>query len=567
MQNAGQLRKFDNRLGGCMMTDRKLGHNEKLKQKPVYPKDNSKKRNSRSSKGEELGAKFSDSLTSIPEPDFLGHKFSDSEIIIGLVGAVGTRLQEVTKILEKRLIVSGYSVYNVSISTDIIPKCVAGKDLKYNNEYERISLLMDAGNEARKKSKDDSILALGAASWIATMREKVNEEDGVEEQERRKAFIVSSLKHPAEAARFREIYPRGFYLIGVYADEEERFKYLTDDDRIKEKKARELMLRDKDEQLSHGQHVANTFHMSDVFVRVEREDVKLKSSLWRFLEIIFAHPNRTPTFDEYAMFLAFSASLRSADLSRQVGAVITKNNEIIATGANDCPKYGGGLYWPEYDTNVGKIVDQQKGRDYMRGEDSNVIEQMKIIDDISEKASNKGLDEVALREILEGSQIRDITEFGRVVHAEMEALICCSRNNISARNATMYCTTFPCHHCAKHIIAAGIKRVVYVEPYAKSKAGELHDDSIFLGFGEEDKYVYFEPFVGIGPRRFFDLFSVRLGSGFKIDRKDKKGKTIDWKPENARLRLQMLPCSYLELEHRAGDMFKRAIPEGGLQDV
>ncbi|MDN3612645.1 hypothetical protein QWZ16_23945 [Vibrio ostreicida] len=26
---------------------------------------------------------------------------------------------------------------------------------------------------------------------------------------------------------------------------------------------------------------------------------------------------------------------------------------------------------------------------------------------------------------------------------------------------------FPCHNCAKHIVASGIKRVVYVEPYPK----------------------------------------------------------------------------------------------------
>ena len=42
----------------------------------------------------------------------------------------------------------------------------------------------------------------------------------------------------------------------------------------------------------------------------------------------------------------------------------------------------------------------------------------------------------------------------------------------------MYVTTFPCHNCAKHIIAAGLERVVYLEPYPKSRAKTLYDEDI-----------------------------------------------------------------------------------------
>ena len=59
----------------------------------------------------------------------------------------------------------------------------------------------------------------------------------------------------------------------------------------------------------------------------------------RFLELLFSHPYKNPTFDEFAMFMAFSSSVGSGDLARQVGAVITRDNQIIATGANDCPKF------------------------------------------------------------------------------------------------------------------------------------------------------------------------------------------------------------------------------------
>jgi hypothetical protein len=94
-----------------------------------------------------------------------------------------------------------------------------------------------------------------------------------------------------------------------------------------------------------------------------------------------------------------------------------------------------------------------------------------------------------------------------------------------------------------------------VEPYPKSKAAEFHSDSISLGFLEKAKTVHFEPFVGVGPRRFFDLFSMRLGSGYPLIRKDEEGQIVEWKPETAKLRIQMLPCSYIELEVLASSMF------------
>jgi deoxycytidylate deaminase len=129
----------------------------------------------------------------------------------------------------------------------------------------------------------------------------------------------------------------------------------------------------------------------------------------------------------------------------------------------------------------------------------------------------------------------------------MEALLFCARNTVSARDATLYTTTFPCHNCAKHIISAGIKRVVYVEPYPKSKAFDFHSDSIKPKDSTNSEKVTFEPFVGIGPRKFFDLFSMRLSSGREIFRKNDDGHVLPWEYEKSCARIQMLPCSYIDL--------------------
>jgi hypothetical protein len=109
-------------------------------------------------------------------------------------------------------------------------------------------------------------------------------------------------------------------------------------------------------------------------------------------------------------------------------------------------------------------------------------------------------------------------------------------------------------------VAAGVERVVYIEPYPKSKALEFHDDSITTNEEERrDGLVLFDAFVGIGPRRFFDLFSMQLGSSYRLIRKDSRtGKARTWRIEEARLRIQMKPVSYLDLEAEACRLFGMA---------
>ena len=56
------------------------------------------------------------------------------------------------------------------------------------------------------------------------------------------------------------------------------------------------------------------------------ETTPLYNSVSRLVELLFGNPFISPNFDEYAMFMAYASSLRSADLSRQIGAVIAREN-------------------------------------------------------------------------------------------------------------------------------------------------------------------------------------------------------------------------------------------------
>lgn len=60
-----------------------------------------------------------------------------------------------------------------------------------------------------------------------------------------------------------------------------------------------------------------------------------------------------------------------------------------------------------------------------------------------------------------------------VLHAEANAITKVSRSNNSSEGATLYVTTSPCIECAKLIVQAGVKRVVYAQNYRLSDGLDL----------------------------------------------------------------------------------------------
>ena len=111
---------------------------------------------------------------------------------------------------------------------------------------------MNAGDQARKDSGDHGILASGIAAEIRALR------PSLVRHPRRTAYIVNSLKHPEEVFRLRQIYPRGFNLIGVHPDETVRTLFLKRKG-ISDEDISNLIARDQDEHLKFGQRVNDTF--------------------------------------------------------------------------------------------------------------------------------------------------------------------------------------------------------------------------------------------------------------------------------------------------------------------
>jgi deoxycytidylate deaminase len=254
----------------------------------------------------------------------------------------------------------------------------------------------------------------------------------------------------------------------------------------------------------YGQRVSKTFHEADLIINHDVKKPSSEEQLKRFFELLFSSNTITPTKMEYGMFAAKSAALRTSDLSRQVGAaVFSEKGEIISLGSNEVPKAGGGTYWPD---------DDFDDREFKRKVDSNDKRKAEILNDLLQKLdlSLEKLDDKK-RKRLEDSSFMDALEYERIIHAEMSAISDAARLRGSLANTVMYTTTFLCHMCAKHIVASGVKKVIYLEPYPKSLAARLHSDSIDIdrqARGEYGDYpaVDFTHFYGVTPRRYRELF-------------------------------------------------------------
>lgn len=484
-----------------------------------------------------------------------------AELIVAFVAPTGTHVGAVFEVFQEELKRVGYETEKVSLSRAIAQ--VMGCSIDGLPEDERLDKLMTAGSQLRKDAKRADFAALLGVTAIRDIRENKNagKEHPADKPLDRTAYVLTSLKTEEEVEALRNIYGSAFFLVSIYSSEEERRENLArkiadtrhDSDHLKHlARAQELIARDRDEGERFGLRVRDTFPLGDVFVRYGDKS-ELQPQIRRFVELLFGNPFLTPTRDEFGMFLAAGTALRSADLARQVGAAITtEEGDLISVGCNDVPKNGGGLYWEG---------DPGEKRDFRLGYDSSATNKvsalaeflcrMKAAGWLADSTKDANPTELAksivageAKDKFKGSQILSVIEFGRSVHAEMAAITDAGRRGVPLKGSWLYSTTFPCHLCARHIISAGISRVVYIEPYPKSKAHDLYKDSISVNPDQPtvDK-VRFEPFVGISPSRFFSLFELIA------ERKDSLGTTVDWQnaPEkNPKIKQFVLSYIYIE---------------------
>lgn len=456
------------------------------------------------------------------------------ELVFGLVRYLGIPAKPFVRTLEKQLRGYGYTPEVIKLSSLLPSRAGGDKELA---EDQRLSSLIDAGNQACADAKDSATVARMAVSEIRTIRAETNglvdgdEGKAAETPLIRTAYILDSLKRPAEATLLRRIYGDRFILISLLMGPDERAGSLME----KVKRGRPggdlaglsdivaaLIERDEAEDDGRdddfGQAVRKTYHTADFFVDLSTQPAldsiqTPEEQLRRFFSLLFGDPvYEPPSIYEYAMQLASISETRTTALGRRVGAAIAdKSGSVVALGYNEVP--------------LGTKTDADLGHDTSSAEVLDlVVRTLEGLNDsglLSEDAVQQlETNAVGLgRLVMSTSPLANLIEFQRPVHAEMAAILDATRRQVDTSECCMAVTAYCCHLCAKHIVALGFKPVVYLEPYPKSKARTMYPDLVEASFA---------PFVGVAPRRYSAIFGVGA-----TDRKAKTGELLDLDPTAA----------------------------------
>jgi dCMP deaminase len=151
------------------------------------------------------------------------------------------------------------------------------------------------------------------------------------------------------------------------------------------------------------------------------------------------------SWDEYFIACLDAAALRASCDRGKSGAIIVKDNRILATGYVGAPS---GI--PSCD----EVGHQLVSRCEMPSDD---FENWTYV--------SNGTMMLIPKNSFSAHCVR-------TVHAEQNAIINCARNGVSTLGATIYCTMTPCTTCAMSIIQAGILNVVAKNRYQKDSCAK-----------------------------------------------------------------------------------------------
>lgn len=480
------------------------------------------------------------------------------ELFLGFVAPIGADVTPGLRHFRHFLEARGYRVEEIKV-TDVFKVLaeyiVPDVPLQNSPLEERYKSYIKYGNQLRRTLEDDSLLSAAAIGQIIRRRVALSR-SGAENVYQKTAYLLHQFKRKEEIELLRSVYGRLFFQISIYSRRGARVdalarKFASSQNAAHPDKfrsiAEEIVQIDEEEVgEEHGQRVGKIFHDADFIITLDNATHSIEDQIDRFCEILFSSNCYSPSKIEYGMFAAKAAALRTLDLSRQVGAAIfSPEGEIICLGSNEVPKASGGTYWSD---------DQIDAREYRKGYDSNDRRKRQLLTELLQILGVKEDPQAVLnkREV-KASQFMDALEYGRVVHAEMSAICDAARLGRAIRDGILFSTTFPCHMCAKHIVASGLKRVVFLEPYPKSLAADLHSDSLEIEGGDRGEYetypsVHFEHFYGITPRRYRELFE-------RSSRKTSEGDFKEYKTTEPQLFIDIKVPFYFEFEKEVLQQF------------
>ena len=416
-----------------------------------------------------------------------GVKLGHSKLVIGLTGPFGSGCSTMLSVLNQE-----FGFVPFKISDDIRDELSKSNKLVGKGKVGWRRVLQEHGNKQRNGDQ---------AYWINKVIKRIDEK-----QIGDKNIMIDGLRNFKEVEEIRRIYPR-FFLVAICAEKDERWKRVLKDYGGRYNEFEDDDRRDQNEDFDWGQSVQKCVDDADyvyynnehLVVSIEgnenpdigRIERKLKDQAKDFVPLMRAETGcRDPKPEEIQIASAYTQSHSSSCLKRHVGAVITVKRDgqqfPISMGFNENP--------PNIRTCKSEAAcykdEDMNSKLEARGEDiycPSCGEHHKNLSDpwICKKCRT------SLKIWLHPNRNMELCT---AIHAEERAIL--SLGDRRADGATLYVTTFPCFQCARLILDAGIKNVVYVEAYP------VKDTKEFL----KANGVEIKPFSGFTARAFFRVF-------------------------------------------------------------
>ncbi len=451
-----------------------------------------------------------------------------SALILGFVGPVGSGCSFVASGLSEQY--ENFEYFKVS---DILRDELKKK----GNTKPSIADLQNKGNELRRKNNEGYLVEALIKNISENEKYKTTNE-----------IIIDGIKNVGEV-RYLRFYSN-FYLFSIHAD-----KYIRRERSVGKivetgDEFDEIDKRDELENEPYGQQVKDCDYLSDIIV-LNNEDIRdypqspkrdfltriYNNYIMRMLELRKKDPSPEfrPSVDELSMTSAYVLSKMSSCLKRKVGAVVIdsrggiKNQQpnngqeilsipyIVSSGFNEVP-LGSKPCMFEYGLCYRDHV-QQKHTEKMHncpncgepftvqvkcyGCDNEYDYFIRMCQECHRELSPETICKKCgcniFKEYLPGAKMAPgkLLDICRALHAEENALLALvNMSGNTASTFTLYTTTQPCNLCANKIVASGIKKIVFSEPYISKSSEEI------LSKGG----VQTKRFEGVKSSAFFKLY-------------------------------------------------------------
>lgn len=322
-------------------------------------------------------------------------------------------------------------------------------------------------------------------------------------------ICIDAIRNPYEAMFFKDKY-KGFHLVAVNTDDGDRrvrLKHLNTEELLNLDKIEYAQKMKKPQEIFYHQNIQGCIQNADIHIyNPNIQDGKyfqLTEQILKYIALML-HPGLvTPTNVERCMQLAYNIKFNSGCLSRQVGAVVTREDySIQSVGWNDVPK-------GQISCNLREVHGFRKNKDkesysLYEIEDEDFNEALVRLDEATIGKTCGRCMSYCFKDVYNGLKGDKNQVYTRSLHAEENAFLQISKyGGTHVKGGYLFSTASPCELCAKKAYQLGIKCIYYIDPYPGISKKHI------LTFGTQDN-PEMKLFFGAIGQAYLDFYEPRI---------------------------------------------------------